>query len=420
MQARRLQALTAALAGALTAQEVAATVAELGRVSVGAHGACLARLLDDGVTLELLHTEHDAAAMEAVLQEWHRFSLEAAVPVADVLRRQCTLALSPRAAIVAAYPELAGRPYAVGDEAWVATPLRAGERSLGALFLSFGAPQPFAPDDLALVEAIAAQCATALERVRLYAVERAARTAAEEEAQLRAQFLSIASHELRTPLAGVKGFTQRLLLRDQRQGHLDQRDREDIEHLLAQVKRMQRLIDQLLDLRRIEHGQFTLSWSEVELVGLLRRVAADVQMATSRHTIHVEGGPPEQWLPGDELRLEQVFHNLIGNAVKYSPHGGAVLVTLEAGVSEVRVRVSDHGIGIPAVDLPRLFQRFFRAGNVSDDSIGGVGIGLYVAQQIVSLHGGTIEVVSASGVGSTFTVTLALAPQRDSRQSCGA
>jgi signal transduction histidine kinase len=404
-RARRLQALTAALAGALSAEEVAVIVVELGRASIGAHGAYLARLVGDAA-LELLVTVRDDELAQAVAEEARRVSLSTPAPASDAVREGRTIALSPRAAIVAAYPVIAERPYALADEAWVCAPLLIAGRPTGALFFSFGAPQPFTPDDLAFVEAVTAQCASALERVRLYAIERDARAAAEAEAQMRAQFLSVASHELRTPLAGVKGFAQRLLLRHQRQGHLQDRDLEDVERLLAQAERMQRLIGQLLDLRRIEHGQLNLSWGEVELAGLLRRVAADVEMAAPRHTVHVEGGPSELWLPGDELRLEQVFYNLIGNAVKYSPHGGAILVSLEAAEAAARVRVSDHGLGIPPGDLPQLFGRFFRASNVSADSISGVGIGLYVAQQIVALHHGTIEVVSELGVGSTFTVAL--------------
>ena len=111
----------------------------------------------------------------------------------------------------------------------------------------------------------------------------------------------------------------------------------------------------------------------------------------------------------DPLRLEQVVHNLVNNAVKYSPTGGGVTVRVERQAELALLSVSDEGLGIPAGALPQLFQRFYRADNVTAHHISGMGIGLYVVREIVTRHGGTVEVTSTEGAGSTFRVSLPLA-----------
>jgi signal transduction histidine kinase len=113
-------------------------------------------------------------------------------------------------------------------------------------------------------------------------------------------------------------------------------------------------------------------------------------------------------ISGDELRLEQVLQNLIGNAIKYSPNGGQVVVRAEQGDPYACISVEDQGIGIPASALPRLFSRFYRASNVNPQHISGLGVGLYVVKEIVALHGGDVMVDSHEGAGSTFTVRLPL------------
>jgi signal transduction histidine kinase len=134
-----------------------------------------------------------------------------------------------------------------------------------------------------------------------------------------------------------------------------------------------------------------------------------MQPTFERHTIVYSDTGSPLTVEGDELRLEQVLHNLISNAVKYSPAGGSIMVRVEQRGSRACVAVRDQGIGIPAASLPRLFTRFYRAENVDPLNISGMGIGLFVVREIVSLHGGTIEVDSQEQQGSTFTVCLPLA-----------
>jgi signal transduction histidine kinase len=144
----------------------------------------------------------------------------------------------------------------------------------------------------------------------------------------------------------------------------------------------------------------------VELVG---RVVDEVRPDLDRHTLVYEHGVDRMLVNGDPLRLEQVILNLVNNAVKYSPAGGVVTVRVERQAEAVLLSVCDEGLGIPAEALPQLFQRFYRADNVAAHHISGMGIGLYVVREIVTKHGGSVDVISSEGVGSTFTVRLPLA-----------
>jgi signal transduction histidine kinase len=166
----------------------------------------------------------------------------------------------------------------------------------------------------------------------------------------------------------------------------------------------------MLDSTRLEHGQLSIERAAVDLAALARQVVAEIQptLDTGRHTIRLLAETQPLMVLGDMLRLEQVLQNLIGNAVKYSPGGGEIVVRLAQQDAQAHIEVHDTGIGIPAGALPQLFQRFYRAGNAGTQQISGMGIGLYVVREIVTLHGGTVAVESCEGAGSIFTVQLPL------------
>jgi len=176
-----------------------------------------------------------------------------------------------------------------------------------------------------------------------------------------------------------------------------------------QAARLNKMITALLDISRIEMGQLSIVRAPMDLSALVRRVIAEIQPTLERHTIDYGeiGGP--LWIEGDELRLEQVLLNLMGNAVRYSPAGGGVTVRTEQREVYACAVVEDQGIGIPANAVPLLFTRFYRADNVDPQNISGMGIGLFVVKQIISLHGGTIEAASQENQGSTFAICLPLA-----------
>ncbi|HEU4327111.1 MAG TPA: PAS domain S-box protein [Roseiflexaceae bacterium] len=254
-------------------------------------------------------------------------------------------------------------------------------------------------------------CIDITERRLLLEREQDARVEAEAAVRQRDIFLSLAAHELRTPLASLLGYVQLIQRRAARGEPLPERHARMFEIIAGQTQRMSRMIGVLLDVSRIEVGQLTIERGRLDLGVLARRVVEEIQPALEHHTLVLEGDRAPLLVDGDEVRLEQVLQNLIQNALKYSPQGGAVVVRLAQQEGQASIAVTDQGIGIPEAALPNLFTRFFRADNADRHSISGTGIGLYVVSEVVALHGGRIAVQSAEGQGSTFTVYLPLAEQ---------
>ena len=180
------------------------------------------------------------------------------------------------------------------------------------------------------------------------------------------------------------------------------------------ASKMGEQLDELLDLTRLQMGQgLELQRAPLDLVELVRRVAADQQQVSGLHRIGVATGPASLQGYWDGIRLGRVLENMLSNAIKYSPAGGDILVSLTLDVTSERpmavLSVTDYGLGIPAADLPAIFDRFRRASNVAG-RIRGTGIGLASARQIVEQHGGSIEAQSVEGQGSTFIVRLPVTP----------
>ncbi|MBK9709862.1 MAG: response regulator [Kouleothrix sp.] len=246
------------------------------------------------------------------------------------------------------------------------------------------------------------------ERIQLYRTEQQARAAAEAAVQLRDAFLSIAAHELKTPLTSLLGNIQLIERRIAQHGELSERDRQAIHVASQQGHRLKQMIDALLDVSRLEHGQLSITREPVDLGRLVEQVIREVQLGVTQHTIECSTPAEPVLTLGDDLRLEQVLQNLLQNAIKYSPNGGAIVVTVERQASHAVVHVRDHGVGIPAAAIPHLFERFYRVPDVAEQHIQGAGIGLYVVKEIVALHGGTVGATSQKDGGSTFTIQLPL------------
>ena len=239
------------------------------------------------------------------------------------------------------------------------------------------------------------------------------------EAALRARddLLAVAAHELKTPLTTVIGYTQTLQLRAAREGHLTRRDQDTLRVIAAQAKRLHTLIDSILDLARLHNGQMQIARQVLDLVSLARQVVADARLTAAQHLLEFRGSDAPIVIVGDSVRLEQVLHNLLDNAVKYSPEGGVITVCVEQRNAEAILRMSDQGIGIPEQARAQLFERFYRASNLDPRRMHGTGIGLSIVGEIVALHGGVVEVDSAEGHGSTFTVRLPLPQEHITGQS---
>jgi PAS domain S-box-containing protein len=288
-------------------------------------------------------------------------------------------------------------------------PLRTRREVLGALVIAANDPDRQMNDQkLPLAELIAERAAVAIENARLYTEQVEARRKLEGLSRIKDEFLSIASHELRTPVTSIKGYTQlaRTLINE---GDLGTSD-EYLGIALDQIERMSRLIFELLDVSRIETGRLEIRREDIEWEDFVRSVVRRHSTAISERTFHLDASSDGLVVEGDRDRLEQVLGNLLENAVKYSPDGSDIRVSVRAEDEKVVTSVSDRGIGIPEDELNLVFERFHRGRQVSAANYGGLGLGLYISREIIDRHGGSIWVESREGAGTTFSVSLPARP----------
>jgi signal transduction histidine kinase len=264
-----------------------------------------------------------------------------------------------------------------------------------------------------------------LERDSLLAAEQAtADGLAKQNAQLREldrmkdQLVSSVSHELRTPLTSIGGYTEMLLGREF--GDLNDDQLEFVEVIDRNCRRLNRIIDDILFVARVDAGRLSLECSWVDLAEIASVSVATARPRAQQGEVRVELSAPDDLDPlwADQTRLIQMFDNLISNAVKFTPPGGTIRVTLSGSEDSVTAKVADTGIGIPPDEVDRLFERFFRTSTV--DAVDGTGLGLSIVKSIVEVHDGTIAVTSTEGVGTTFAVELPLRPRGTRRIETGA
>ena len=284
-------------------------------------------------------------------------------------------------------------------------PLRSRREVIGALVIAANDPERSMTDDkLPLAEILAERAALAIENSRLYTEQVEARRKVEDLSRLKDEFLSIASHELRTPVTSIKGYTQlaKMLIKE---GDLGTSE-EYLDIALDQIDRMSRLILELLDVSRIETGRLEIRREPIAWPHFVYDVVQRHHTAVSDRRFHVSVPDEGKVVTGDRDRLEQVLGNLLENAVKYSPEGSDVTVTVEDRGDNLVTAVCDRGIGIPADELNQVFERFHRGRQVSSTNYGGLGLGLYITKQIIERHGGSIWVESKEGHGTTFYFAL--------------
>ncbi len=288
-------------------------------------------------------------------------------------------------------------------------PLRTRREVLGALVIAANDPDRAMSDEkLPLAEILAERAALAIENAKLYTDQVDARRKVEDLSRLKDEFLSIASHELRTPVTSIKGYTQlaKTLIREN-----DLRTSEEyLDIALDQIDRMSRLILELLDVSRIETGRLEIRREPIPWTTFVSDVVHRHHTAVSERRFQLNLPVGHKRVLGDRDRLEQVLGNLMENAVKYSPDGSEILVTVEDRGDQLVTSVADRGIGIPTDELGQVFERFHRGRQVSSTNYGGLGLGLYITKQIVERHSGSIWVESREGQGTTFSFSLPVAP----------
>jgi signal transduction histidine kinase len=228
----------------------------------------------------------------------------------------------------------------------------------------------------------------------------------EQLERLRRDLVANVSHELKTPISALRAHLENLL------DGVERPDPETLQVMLGQSDRLGRLVDQLLELSRLESGDLPLQREELSLGPLVSEVMSEIEVARADRRVALERRLSED-LPavlGDRERIHQVLFNLLDNAVRFTPEGGRVTVSAERHDGAVDVHVTDTGSGIAPEHLPRLFERFYRVDPARSQKEGGTGIGLAIARSVVEAHGGRIWADSSPGRGSVFTFELPVAP----------
>jgi two-component system sensor histidine kinase VicK len=241
-------------------------------------------------------------------------------------------------------------------------------------------------------------------------------TQAQEAVRTRDESLSEISHDLGQPLAALR-LTTGLLKQDIEDGAELERRRlkQELERIDSAAGQLSAMISELSDIARLQMGRaLILQRRRTDLVALAQTVADQHKQRSKKHRIRVAAALPQIVGDWDDVRLQRAFSNLLDNAIKYSPSGGDVTITLDTsspdGAALAIATVTDHGIGIPEADLPHVFERFYRAGNVAPN-MHGTGIGLAGVKQIVEQHSGSVEVKSEEGNGTSITVLLPLSAE---------
>jgi PAS domain S-box-containing protein len=287
-----------------------------------------------------------------------------------------------------------------GARSLLGVPVILEDRVLGVLTVGLRQPRHFSSEDTQLLQLVADRTALALDRARLYEESRNA-------VRMRNEFLSAISHDLGNPVAAIRLESRHLL--ETAAESCTPEVVEGLTQIEAAANRMWRQVEEILDLARLQVGRtLDLNWTRMDLVELIRELVSAEQATTERHVLRLEVDAQALVGEWDATRLDRVITNLLTNAVKYSPDGG--IVTVRAGLEDSPGRsavivVEDKGIGIPAAELPHIFERFYRASNVRG-RFSGTGIGLAGARRIVEAHGGELTLESVEGSGTSVTIRL--------------
>jgi signal transduction histidine kinase len=292
-----------------------------------------------------------------------------------------------------------------GYRAVVAVPLIREDHLIGALTMNRKTPGEFPPEVIDLLRTFATQSALAIQNARLFREIEDKSRQLEAASQHKSEFLANMSHELRTPLNAIIGFSE--VLSEKMFGELNEKQEEYLKDIYASGNHLLSLINDILDLSKIEAGRMELELSDFHLPTALDSALTLVRERAGRRSIAVHLSVDERLghIQADERKVRQVVLNLLSNAIKFTPEGGRIEVAAVAKDGSVEVSVSDTGVGIAPEDQEAVFEEFRQVGT-ADKKVEGTGLGLTLCRKFVELHGGRIWVKSEIGVGSTFTFTI--------------
>ena len=299
--------------------------------------------------------------------------------------------------------------------ALLVVPMMVKDRVIGTLAIDQAVPGAFTQDDERLLAIAAAQAAVAIENAQLYAAlkERAnkleqAYRELQEIDRLKDELVQNVSHELRTPLTFIKGYVE--LLMEQEMGPLTETQREALSIVTEKTNALTRLVSDIIFLQQVERESLDLAPHNMRDVASLALHSCEIASGSAGITLRLEAPPDLNPILIDRDRISQVFDNLLGNAIKFSPRGGTITIAVEDFGDRLRMSVADTGVGIPADKLIKIFDRFYQVDGSATRRFGGAGLGLAIAKRIVEAHGGEIWVESTVGIGSKFSFTLPKVP----------
>lgn len=289
----------------------------------------------------------------------------------------------------------------------VIAPLFGRRELLGLLLLTHEKENYFTLEHLLLLQAIASQAAIAIENVRLH--ENVTQEQKRLE-KLKNEFIATASHDLKSPIMSISGFSDLLA----KVGPLTQQQLEFVGHIRSSARNMLELVQNMLQLTEIDLQQAVENREEIDLAKLMSEVVNElkVQAQEKEQTLDLQGVPASAHIHGNSLQIRQVLRNLIGNAVKYSPSGGSITVSSRSIENTLEIEIQDNGYGIPAADLPFIFDRFYRVRSGKASEIEGNGLGLAIVKSVVEQHGGLVSVESEIDAGTKFVVSLPLSASK--------
>jgi signal transduction histidine kinase/ActR/RegA family two-component response regulator len=397
----RLYELSAGLSEAVTLDAVARVIVRQGKVVVGASAGSVATLVDGRTRFETVYGEEYGAHG---IESHRRFAAEPGLCSTAAVQTERPVFVGSFVEWQERYPRSASIAADGGYASSAALPLVADGAVFGVLSFHFTVPVNFDDEYTALLTSVAQHCAQALDRARLYETAERARAEAEAANRSKDDFLSTISHELRTPLNAMLGWAAML-----RSGTIDaSRTGRAIEAIFNNATRQGRLIEELLDVSRIVAGRASIDPQDVDLGENIRGAVEGMMPLAAAKGVELRfETTPGVHVVADPRRLEQVFLNVISNAVKFTPQSGRITVDVALVEQAAVVRVTDTGIGIDRAFIPHVFERFRQADSAPTRTVGGLGLGLFISRQLVEAQGGAIRVDSdGPGTGTTFTVTL--------------
>ena len=306
------------------------------------------------------------------------------------------------------YTGTRARPILVrlGYRSLLAVPLLREQQIMGALTVWRRAPGNFAPEVVNLLQTFAAQSALAIQNARLFREIEDKSRQIEAANRHKSEFLANMSHELRTPLNAIIGFSE--VLGERMFGELNEKQAEYTEDILSSGRHLLSLINEILDLSKVEAGRMELELAKFDLPLAIDNARTFVRERATKHGINLDVTVDERLgdFVGDERKIKQILLNLLSNAVKFTPEGGRIGINARQADGSVEISVSDTGIGISPEDQAKIFEEFRQVGGDYAHKREGTGLGLTLAKKFVELHGGRIWVESEVGKGSTFSFTL--------------